>query len=151
MPVNKRQLAVDALVAALVKIRKKDGYETDAGLHVYLWRAVDVPPRDLPALIVRDIDTPTQESFGEHHHAMEVQVEGLCLAASEQVPADVVARRLIADVVKAIGADLTLGGTAADVRPQTESMLAEQESRKLLGCRLTFTVLFTTETWNPYA
>lgn len=144
---SKRQQVVDALEARLKTITKVNGYASDLGRNVFVWRPLPVPEEVLPCAILRDTVSPTQETFGEHLHRMatEVEVIGAGTDAPEQV------RAMVADITKAIGTDRTFGSLVQEVNPVSEDFQVEQASKKLGSALLRFEVIFTTTPWNPDA
>ena len=146
MAINKRQQICTAIDTALRTIQKSVGYETDLGNHVFEWRSTPLEEGELPALIWRDTDEPVEDTIGAHLHRMVLEVE--LLAAGNASPATL--RKMIADVVTLIGANLTWGGLAEDTKPQIETIAVDQESRRLAGASLKFEILYTTGRFNPY-
>lgn len=147
MPDSKRQKIVTAIDTALKNIKTSQGYETDLGDNVFEWREEPLQETEIPGAIWRDTDAPVDETFGEHLHKMILEVELFSSGAS----APALLRKLIADVVKMIGANLTWGGLAEDTRPQTEDIKTDRESKRIGSALLKFEILYLTARFDPYA
>lgn len=99
---SKRQTIINDLDAKLKAIKGVNGYNTDAGTHVYPWREDELQPHELPGLVYTDrIAGKRSGSIGSFRWALTVDI--YCYAAAgKDTPAGV--RTLVADVLKAIGA-----------------------------------------------
>lgn len=147
-----RQQIVDALIARLETILgNKDGggFVTFAGGNVSLWKVVDVEQTKLPALVVRDttdlIDREGVATAGDH--TLTVEIDGLC-EASKTETADKVARKLMADILKAIGVDESFGGLAYRTRLAQANMQVVKESKHFGGVDLALTINYRTGKWE---
>ena len=147
---SKRETVVQALDTLLETITTTNGYETNAGANVYGWRDTPLDASMLPALVWRDTDSTTPEAGATDIHAMTVEIDAvvICYAAVDAAPQ---LRKVIADVIKALGSDLTLGGEAQDIRQVSEEVQVEHDDRKIMAAMLTIEVEFTTGHFDPYA
>jgi len=155
---TKRQQIVAALLTRMQGIRTNNtyldsagnpvSYETDAGLNVQEWPAVEVSEDDeMPAIIVRDGAEPLERGANAADvHFLSVGIE--CLAKGTDAPTQV--RKVMGDVLNAIRSDLTWGGVAIDTNPITFDMgSVSQENRRLGGGVVSIVVEFVTRHFNP--
>ena len=148
MPVSKRQQIVDAIDARLKTITTANGYNTDAGNNVFEWRSYPLDENsELPALVYRDTEEIESLAVGGYQlHTLTIEIEGYVVGAN--AARDL--RALIADVIKAIGTDLTWGGLAEDTRPVEESIEIDQEERKIAGAVIRIEIDYRTQAFDPY-
>jgi len=149
METNIRQSIVTALDTLFKTIKTTASYETNLGSNVHWWRGEAVEVSELPALLCRDTVQTIPQTGGGQEHTMFLTVEIYCTASD----AGVVMRKCIADVIKAIGTSLTLGGLVADIQTggSGESTYVDHEGRKVFVTSLVFQVLYETLNWNPYS
>ena len=147
--VSIRQQIMGLIGTRLEGILIADGYETDIGSRVYEWRQESIPEALIPCLVYRD---DPEESFadetvprGRHRHRLMVSVDVVALGSL--VISTV--RKMIADVIKAVGADTTWGGVALNTEPPMDEIYIEQKERKIGGATVKFVILYETGRWNP--
>jgi hypothetical protein len=146
---TKHQQIVAALLTRMQGILISGAYETNAGLNVQEWPAVEVSEADeMPAIIVRDSAVAvTRETNSTDLHTMVVSFE--CLAKGSTAPAEV--RKVMGDVIKAIGTDLTYGGLAEDTNLVAHSLgQVSQEDRRLGGGEVQVQIEYITTHMNPF-
>ena len=148
MPESRRQELVAAVLARFKGIRIADGYETNLGLNVSEWRTDPMQEGEKDLLNLRDTVSPIleEDTIGAHTHNLTVEVD---LLSVNETPATQY-RKMIADVIKAIGVDLTWGGLAEHTEPGAEELVVEQASRKVIGGLVRFTVIYSTARWTVY-
>ncbi len=144
---SKRQQIVMAIDARFKTIKTVNGYETNAGNNVYEWRSSPMIESELPGLIYRDTQETEALSIGYQVHTLTIEIEGYVVGSA--APASL--RKLIADVIKAIGTDPLWGGLAEDTRPVEETIQVEQEERRIAGARIKIEVDYRTGIFNPYS
>lgn len=99
---SKRQTIINDLDAKLKAIKIINGYQTDAGNHVYAWRDDELQPHELPGIVYYDRIAGKREGGPIGIFRWELAVDIFVYAAAgKDTPAEV--RKLIADVLKAIG------------------------------------------------
>lgn len=143
---SKRQIILNAIDTALKTIKIANGYETDLGNNIFEWREEPLQESELPAAIWRDTDEPVEFTIGAHEHKLTVEIELYAVGPTSPT----ILRKLIADVVKLVGANLTWSGNAEDTKPQTEDIKTEKESRRIAGALVKFEVIYTTNRFDPY-
>lgn len=145
-----REVAVTAFDARLKTILKAGGYETNAGLEVAGWKDTPHDIDKLPALSWRDVDDviPLAGITDDHELNMEVDI---VVVKTSTVVAMKQMRKVVADVIKVLGTDLTLGGVVHDIVNQSQDASIQHDDKKILVATLTFTLMFTSGHFDPYA
>jgi hypothetical protein len=142
-----RQQIITALDARLKAILKAGGYATDAGKNVYDWRTETIPEDFLPALIYRDISCETEITGLEvFTHSLKIMI--VIAASGSTSMAEI--RKMLADIDKAIGTDLTWGGLALLTARIGDESLVDTEENKFSGCQTIVMVTFRTRGWDDY-
>jgi hypothetical protein len=110
---SKRQDIIDAVKTRLGTIKVTGGYYSNLGNNIYEWRDTDsspIPVGNLPAINLKDSDVDIYtEVIGKWNHYMTLGFEIYCTHLTD-VATEI--RKLIADVLKAIGTDPKWGGLA---------------------------------------
>lgn len=145
---TKRQRIFDAVVARMETILTANGYQTDIGANVSEWES-RFDEEELPALSVCDLpDEVSKDSIhsrgSKHRLLMQVRI----FTSKGTKAADL--RRMIGDVVRAVGQDLTWGGLAIDTEPGSEGFVVPKEALEIAGGAVEFTVVFATATFDPF-
>jgi hypothetical protein len=145
----KRQTLITAIDTRLKQILvSPGGYNYNLGSSVHEWRSTPLDDSELPAVIYRDLEEVVSVTVGKHEHRMLLEIE-LALSGAT-VPATM--RKGIADIVKALGVDLTFGGLAEDTEFEgTEAISIIQNERRIAGVILRFIVTYLTNPFDPYA
>ncbi len=144
MPDTIRQRIVDAIQEALRGISVANGFATDFGQRVHVWKVAPYEDAGLPCLNVFDRKRETERQLsGRHHHKLYVDIVVVALGATT----DRDLRAMMADVIAVVGANRKWGGLAYDTDPQSDEIAIEHEDRKRGGAKLSFIVHFRTE---PY-
>ncbi|MCA1567241.1 MAG: hypothetical protein LC803_16635 [Acidobacteria bacterium] len=145
---TKRQKIVDAVIVRMQTIRIENGYQTDVGVLVEDW-----PERfdddQLPALGVCDLpDDITKENKSSLRvtHKLRVQVRFFVRGGTR--PREL--RKMMGDVVKAVGVDMTWGDLATDTEPASEGFIIPTEAMIVAGGAVEFIIEYLTDTFDPY-
>jgi len=129
MPI-KRESIVAALAARLAGITVANGYNTNAGANVTIWRVTSFDVNELPAINIADI---RDEVIGEQIPLVQdwrLSVRIHAIADPAQL-ADGTLRMIVADVYKAIGVDHTFSGSAIKTDLETDEMELDQKESRL--------------------
>jgi hypothetical protein len=145
-----REGVVQAFDTRLKEILTAGGYETDAGTNVEGWKDTPHDIASLPALVWRDTDLKEPEAGATDVHNLTIEIDAVVVKTST-VSAMAQLRKLIADVVKVLGTDLTLGALAQDIRQLGEEIQVDHEDKKIMTATLLFDVIFTSGHFDPYA
>lgn len=152
MATSRRQQIVDAVKARFETISIANGYETDIGATVALWRdTINVRPADTDLPLLNILDRSCQSSnssfaIRKQEHRLTIEVE--LWTASSTV--DTTIRKMLADLAKAIGVDRKWGGIADNTEPLGDDIGVEQQGRKIAGALYKFVIVYHTNAWDPY-
>ena len=165
MAESKRQKIVDVIRARFQNIRTTNGYETNLGSNVLVWRTQPIVAAQLPALTIRD-HTEEAEPFvsgrQDHHHRLFIEVEfATGPATTSKITADDEARKCLADIIKAIGVNIKWPDADGDLafntlpdqngRAGTNQIVVEQEGNTVAKGVYRFIVEYRTQRWNAYS
>jgi hypothetical protein len=151
---TKRQKLVDAVIARMQDIRVESGFQTDVGARVEEWpqRFDEEELREQPSKAIVGVydmlDEVSKESLHSQGatHRLKIQVRIFITGAT---PAREL-RKMVGDVVAAIGADLTWGYLARDTEPGSEGFIVPTDAMEVAGAAVEFTVVYHTATFDPY-
>lgn len=158
---SRLQRLINVVKRRFQDIRIANGYQTDLGLRVHLWRDTDnVPFEDpeLPALNFRDRSADTEQRVsGIHDHDITFEVEVL----TNKFTVDHEARKLLSDVIQAIGVDrqwteptdnpeVVPVKLAVDTFPRSWEFGVTAAGKSLAALRLTFVIRQRTKSFDPY-
>jgi hypothetical protein len=147
---SRRQQIFDAVETRLKEIQIGNGYETDIGNKSNKWRATDFAADDLPCFNFRDPRCQTdQHTSGIHQHTLDFEVIAVA-ARPATMAADKYGRKMIADIITALGVDRTWSRLAYDTNPQNDTMITEQNDQLLVAVNVKFQILYRTKSFLPY-
>ncbi len=129
---SKRQDIITALEARLQTITIANGYNTDAGGRVFVWRTAQVEPAEAPCLLVEDTKLKRKYDtvMGQVHNRLHCAVLAVMVGQDDEA-----ARVLEADIIKCLGTWQTAGGLA-DRLLVVESDIAMEPHGKIIGAAL---------------
>ena len=123
MPQSRRQSVMETVVSRFGAIDGTGNYNFNLAGKVFLWRDLKAKPwelGELPAVNVRDPrETTHQVLSGVHEHELEIEVDGAVAAGTAP---DAQARKLLADLVEAIGQDRKWSELAYDTDPDSDEI-----------------------------
>lgn len=143
----KRQQIIFALDARLKTILVADGYKTNLGQNVSWWR--QEPYADNESGISCEDSSAAPEWIGAGLQLQRLNVEIRIVMPVGAQAAEM--RAAAADVIRAVGTDLTFGGLVEDCVQGDEPMSVEQEATRHGGTIINLALEYVTEPWNPYA
>ncbi|RQW89937.1 MAG: hypothetical protein EHM79_02200 [Geobacter sp.] len=144
---SKRQQIVDAIETRMKTILTTGGYATNAGRNVFDWRITPIPETELPAICIYDGDCAIdyeETPVGLQGHFLIVDL--VSDAKGSAARADV--RKINADVVKAIGTDLTWGGLAVDTDLISHGLNMEQGDKPIGAGIVRIKIYYRTPLWE---
>ena len=145
MTVSIRQLIMTALENQLKRISVLNGYHTDLGVHVFEWRDTPLNTTEMPGVVYRDQVDIKSMTFGQEEHQLQISLD----VSANTTPAGM--RLLIADIIKCLGANRTLGGLAEDILPVSDQAIqGERKDLHFFGIVLKFIIQFVTANFDPY-
>ena len=144
-----RQRIVAAVEARFATILIANGYKTDIGANVFIWKPLPFQTSELPGMDVRDTDdTSEAQTIGEEVHTLPLEVR--CAVTGDASMEDV--RKIVADIKQCIGVDVTWGGLAQDTGlVQGGQGQVETAEKIVTGAVIKFGVTYTSERFNAYS
>ena len=163
---SKRTRIIGRVKARFEGIKKAQGFKTDLGLNVFVWRTGTFSEEELEgmpdgALVIRDIDEiktvegdqtkvnklSTEKFMRELHIQCEIVTSGT--DAAEKF------RKAVADIETAIRKDVRWKDAegkplAIGTRPRIDRSVVEQQSRKVGGDIYEFFIHYVTGAFNAY-
>ena len=143
-----RQQIMDAIQTRFEGITVVNGYQTDIGRNISLWK--DNPwEQDVDFGV--DIRDPECAGSVDAYptHTFRLTVKATAFARAGASTADVIRDQTIADINKAIGVDTQWGGLAMNTEPPTDTILIEHRDKIIGGVEVIFVVVFRTKAWDP--
>jgi hypothetical protein len=152
---SKRQRILEALADRLREIQATNGFETDAGLHLY-WGPVVLGPDDEPlaiAIVPGGTETNPQQA-GKKIIMMPVQLHAV---VREETPQPntlentwLQAEAILGDIKRAVELDdLTLGKLAVDIAAGEVVPLLREEGGSMLGLQIEYRIIYTEHWGDP--
>ena len=92
-----RQQIVTRIELALRDILVVNGFKSNAGQNVHVWRAIPFKETELPGIVLRDLDEPIAEDSRytqRHHRSLHIQIEIVCQGTASAAQY----REILADV-----------------------------------------------------
>lgn len=140
-----RQSIMAALAERMATITVANGFRTNAGQHVFSWKEAPFLSTEIPGIEIRDIAEDTGYiAVGEHLHRLAVDVRVISTTGTA-------VRSAIADVVTAVGQDVTFTGLAEDTSIQADGTIdndASGESPRY-GSVVKLTIEYVTVPFTP--
>lgn len=146
-----RQQIISALKARLQTIKVANGYNTNAGDRVFLWRQVAMKPGETLLLNIKyaaEKDNIDGEGLSGPYNVWNRALPiGITIAQRDTLLLDDL-EDIIADVWKAIGIDDTFGGLAIYSNAIGDMIVEEQEEDAITGAILTLTIAYRTKMYE---
>lgn len=142
---SKRQQIIDAIKTRFQGITVAAGYNFNLGSNVYEWRTSALPAANMPALLIADISSTRNDSgvIGKFRYTLNIEAD----IVAQDTPANT--RKMIADVLKAIGVGETWGGLAQTTeQPESDEMQFEQNEKTIAGARIKFSIIYDALQWQ---
>jgi hypothetical protein len=140
-----------AIDTRLKTILVANGYNTDAGSHVFYWRtALLSPDSELPGIIYLDTGESTENSeFALQTNKASVIVK--CFACgSDDATIKAALDQIYADVMKAIGVDETWGGLAISTEKISHAIEMERKEQVVGSFSIEFQITYRHKRWDVY-
>lgn len=152
MPDSIREQVVQALETLLGTITKTNGYLTNVGNKIY--RGTDRPLEisELPgAVMVEGQESSDQEvTIGKNHHYLNISVEARTTYTDTENYQQV-AGKMLADIIKVVGTDPTLGGLAIDISNQGNIVDRPEAEAQIAAVDISLLVHYRTDHLDPYS
>jgi hypothetical protein len=122
---------------------------TAFGENVFGWRTNELDETELPALCYKDVSEESINSnFGYQDFWMTIEV--VIVVEEGSVSAETI-RNFIADVLVAIGMDITWGNLAMLTEPISDEIIVKEDSNVIAGARIAFRIQYRIKSFNPYS
>lgn len=158
---SKRQKLVDAVITAMRRIRKANGFETDAGLRVRDFE-LNWQEDELPAISVCDVTQAlAQEASSESHDLFRLNLAIRVSVSSGTRAAE--CRKMVADVMDAVRETAVSGELrwpvtedavteylAHGTEIQSADFILDEDSGRIAGVQVMIEILFSTKRFNAY-
>ena len=142
-----RQQIIDAIETQLGTILTTNGYETNLGSNIFVWKPEPFAATEVPGADIQDQEETIDLAVWLHEHSLTLAVK--VVGSGTTVTADL--RKYIADVTKAVGVDLTWGSLAQDTAfSGTDLIEVEVNDKVRMGVQMNFTVQYNTAPFDPY-
>jgi hypothetical protein len=149
MPETFRQAFVDGMIVRLSDISIANGYNTDV-VSVDEWRFQAFNARELPAVVLRDLkdthETANKSTRQQINH-LKMEIEG-AIGPGQYLERN--ARKLMADIEKAIGLDREWGGLAIDTTLDTSHLAISETEMRIAGVVVEFTIHYASVVFDSY-
>jgi hypothetical protein len=131
---SRRQQIADGLKDRLATILVTNGYSSDAGASVFLWRRHDVDPDETPCLLVQDskLLRDSDKIIGQTRNLLFFEVVGVLSGMDATV-----ARDLEEDVIQCLGGWESCGGFADRILVLASEVIMEQHGQLVGSVHLT--------------
>lgn len=145
-----RQSIIDAVKTRLEGITIIGGYQTNIGQKVTEWQTYDPNDRELDCIMFRDpsakvTDPDEEDDNTEAWHYKNLALQIFVLSSGAATPATL--RKQIADVLKAVGVDVTWSGHAIDTTLEGDETQIDQETKKIGASLVTLSIRYKTLKW----
>ncbi|MEW6304689.1 MAG: hypothetical protein AB1705_14535 [Verrucomicrobiota bacterium] len=149
---SRRELLMQAIDARMATITTANGYETNIGLHHFLWKTGDWEADELEGVNIADVEDNIRASTigttQEDHH-LTVEIIVACKAGAAT---DAFVRKMIADVYKAIRVDRKFGlSYVHQTWPRGDRVQIQQLGKIAGGAKIKIETIFRTGLFDPYA
>jgi hypothetical protein len=145
-----RQILVDRIKARMATITMANGYYTDAGNNVSVWKTNPFSANKIEGIDIRDLEDPSEteaEDESLERHFLKVELR-LIVKTTGSETADARLRKLEADVKKAISADeyWSSGGVrlADKTLPRGTVIEVDQDQDRIAGGIVTIEIQYVT-------
>ncbi|ALV25030.1 hypothetical protein CIG2463D_1465 [Campylobacter iguaniorum] len=136
----KRQKIIDDLSKKMQEISIKNGYYSDIGSNVSVWK--DSLSDELPALILRDVSDNLTHSNTTSQHSLNIQID--IIAKGLNASWDI--RQMCSDVLRAFG-EYEQSSNLECLHSSSEFVAEQKESFYILA-KMEFSVIYHTKRWE---
>lgn len=151
-----RQRICEELKTQFQTITTANGYETNVGSKVFLWKSADWQDAEMPGVNLQDMTEEinlVKVGVRTEEHILTFEAFAACSTGTTSVET---ARKLAGDIVKLLGVArgnyLTVSGTRLcfDINMKSIKIGLDQEKSTRAGAHLTFEVKFRTPYFDAY-
>lgn len=143
-----RQNIITFLTASLAQIRTRNGYSTDAGATVLVWRSLNDTAEKVPCLLLKDTELTREyvtDAFGSDLGMVRNRLSvGIVAMASGATTAEQ-ARAMELDLIQCLHADASMGGLAESVQITRSDLHLERFDTVVGGLSLSVAITYQSE------
>lgn len=147
-----RQQIVNSLTTRLEGILVNKGYETNLARNIFEWRTTDFQESELPGLVVRDTNEDVVVRGSNHEYTLTFELEAkIKNSPPTALTTAIESRKVIADIIKAIGVDPNFDDLVQDTRPvSNDSLNLEQKDKKVASLIMKIEIRYLTKRFSPF-
>ena len=140
----KRQQIMDRIALQLTTITVANGYYTNMGSHVYVWRPIPVLQDESVGVSLHDTSDEITEKFAGNqvNHLLTVEMDIISFGGTDDL-----IRQALADIYKLVSTDTTWNGLAITTEPVKDEMMIQYQDKRIAGSTLTINVVYRTQKW----
>jgi len=145
-----RQRLVEKVETRMATITVANGYRTNAGSNVDVWRVASWDQDELPCINIRDLVDRVDESRAgtqRLHRLLGFELEVMVKESGEA--AAETTRHVVADIQEAIGTDEKWDSLAMLTTYESDELDSDQRERKMAGAMVRFTIHYHQGRWDP--
>lgn len=140
---SRRQQIIDALAIRLHTITLVNGYATNAGVNVFVWRKHPVTPAETPCLLVQDGELNREYGVTIAKVKNTLTCNILALTVDSKASTPELARMMEEDIVKCMATWDTAGGLADRLLVTKSSPSMEQHEQMVGMVQITVEIVYT--------
>jgi hypothetical protein len=148
-----RETILGKVKTRMQTILTTNGYQTNAGSKVFVWKTDKFHEEEMPGINITDpylvaLPESTEGNYNKQTFELAVEIEGRCASGSTSIAT---ARKLIADINKAVGTDLTWDGNAIHTvksEGRNDELDVDETGMFLGGVLVRISILFRTTAWQ---
>lgn len=139
-----RQLIIDNLITRLQEISIDNGYSADYG-YIGEHRLTPLSDNEYPAIVLIDEgqDVAVYDQ-SKTDYLLHITISTLC--NGEESPSQI--RNYVADIYKALAADLGCGGYALEIIPVSDVPYYIQEDNVYASLEIKFNIIYSIRSWQ---
>ena len=147
-----REQVLAALKELLEEVTTGNDYNTDMGNNVNLGLRAPLEENDLPAMVVMEgVENVQAEPLTKNTCFLPVMVHGYTTYDNDDDGTwSQIGNKMIADIVKIIGTDTTLGGLVVDIEPGQRTNEDPEGETKVQAVQVDFVIQYRTGYLDPY-
>lgn len=146
---GKYQNIINAVETRLKTIKTSNGYASNVGNSVYIWRTESISEKKLPAITIRDTGDELLSTLNGDFQTFRLSLDlDIATANKESTTAITEVRTLRKDLLKAIGTDLTFGGLAITTDYGSSDVLVDSAANTISGVLIKISITYRISAWE---
>jgi hypothetical protein len=145
---SKRADIMAAFVTRMQGITIVGGYATDIGKKVTEWKLTPYGASETEGLDIKDVgNTPDPDFAASGVWAWRMKIKVLVLAVKGTTTGTYI-RSVIADILKAVGTDITWGGLAITTHQPEDNMVVDEQGKIIGDAEVDVEISYNTPRWQ---